>query len=85
MGLKPPLSYTDQIERLKKNGVEIPDHETALSILSEANYYRLTGYALQFSMTRGRFVCHVHHFTGTNFLLNLHDQLSSLNYQQFPR
>jgi len=48
MGLKPPLSYTDQIERLKKNGVEIPDHETALSILSEANYYRLSGYALQF-------------------------------------
>lgn len=48
MGLKPPLSYTDQIERLKKNGVEIPDHESALSILSEANYYRLSGYALQF-------------------------------------
>ena len=48
MGLKPPLSYTDQIERLKKNGVEIPDYETALSVLSEANYYRLSGYALQF-------------------------------------
>ena len=48
MGLKPPLSYVDQIERLKKNGVEIPDYETALSVLSEANYYRLSGYALQF-------------------------------------
>ena len=40
MGLKPPLSYTDQIERLKKNGVEIPDYETALSVLSEANKFK---------------------------------------------
>lgn len=56
-----------------------------------------------FSMTQGRFVCHVHRFnTNTtiafpspsthlnwqilpHFLLNLHDQLSSLVYQQFPR
>ncbi len=48
MGLKPPLSYENQIEQLKKNGIEISDHETALSILSETNYYRLSGYTLQF-------------------------------------
>ena len=53
MGLKPPVSYTDQIERLKKNGVEIPDYETALSVLSEANYYRLSGYALKFKLVTG--------------------------------
>ncbi|MBC3804268.1 hypothetical protein GH808_07455 [Acetobacterium fimetarium] len=40
MGLKPPLTYDDQIERLKKNGVEISDHDTALSVLSEANKFK---------------------------------------------
>lgn len=48
MGLKPPLSYEEQIERLKNNGVDISDPETALTVLNESNYYRLTGYALQF-------------------------------------
>lgn len=48
MDLKKPLTFTEQLEKLKKHGVIISDEEHALHILKEINYYRLTGYALQF-------------------------------------
>jgi abortive infection bacteriophage resistance protein len=63
MGLKPPLSYQDQIERLKKNGVEIPDPQSAMQILTETNYYRLSGYALQFRIAPQK----SRYQTGTSF------------------
>ena len=48
MQLKPPLTYNEQIDRLLKNGVEIRDEESAKDILTKINYYRLSGYAIQF-------------------------------------
>lgn len=48
MELKKPLSYQDQISRLIENGMRVDDPQNAERILSEVNYYRFTGYALQF-------------------------------------
>lgn len=46
--LKKPLTFKEQIEKLKSHGMVIEDEEKAKEILSEVNYYRFTGYALQF-------------------------------------
>lgn len=48
MDLKKPLSFNEQLNRLKSQGVIIHDDKKAISILKEINYYRFTGYALQF-------------------------------------
>lgn len=48
MYLKEPLNYEQQIEKLIENKIQILDREKAKNILSEINYYKLTGYALQF-------------------------------------
>lgn len=45
--LKKPLTYSEQLEKLKAHNMIIEDSELALTILSEKNYYRFTGYALQ--------------------------------------
>ncbi len=48
MDLKPPLSYEDQVSRLIEHHVQISSKKDAAAFLSRVNYYRLTGYALQF-------------------------------------
>lgn len=48
MDLKQPLSFDDQLNQLKKHGVIISDESKAKEILKEINYYRFSGYALQF-------------------------------------
>lgn len=48
MELKKPLSFTDQLQKLKAHGVVISDETEAVRVLETVNYYRLTGYALQF-------------------------------------
>ena len=52
MDLKKPLSYDDQLKMLKAHGVVLDSSKEAeyRSILSEVNYYRLSGYALQFRL-----------------------------------
>lgn len=47
-GLKKPLSFDEQIDALKRHGMIIENEKKAKRILSEINYYRFTGYALQF-------------------------------------
>lgn len=48
--LKPPLSISKQLERLKEHGVLVDGYtdRQISDILSRVNYYRLTGYTLQF-------------------------------------
>ena len=46
--LKQPLSYKEQINRLKEHGMIIGDPAMAESVLHRINYYRFSGYALQF-------------------------------------
>ena len=48
MDLKKPLSFDEQLDKLIEHGIVISDREMAKDILKKVNYYRLTGYALQF-------------------------------------
>lgn len=53
MDLKQPLTYEEQLEKLISHGVLIDDSkkDKYLEILSKTNYYRFTGYALQYRLT----------------------------------
>lgn len=48
MELKKPMTIDEQIEKMKAHGMVIDDEEEAKRILAELNYYRLTGYVLQY-------------------------------------
>lgn len=50
--LKKPLTFEEQIEKLKSHGLIIPDDDKAKKILCKINYYRFTGYALQFRKSK---------------------------------
>lgn len=41
---KPPLSYEDQLQKLKDRGLHIEDRDKALHLLQRLNYYRLSAY-----------------------------------------
>ena len=40
MELKPPLTFEEQIERLKQHGMIIDSKEAAIAILKQVNYYQ---------------------------------------------
>ncbi|MBW3093069.1 hypothetical protein KIH79_09065, partial [Bifidobacterium sp. 82T10] len=42
--MKPALSYTEQVRRLRDRGLIISDESKAVKLLSDTNYYRLRGY-----------------------------------------
>lgn len=46
--LKPAKTFEEQIEILKERNMKIIDEKYSINILKKINYYRLTGYALQF-------------------------------------
>lgn len=48
MDLKTPTTFQEQIVKLKQHGMTVDDEAEAERILSEINYYRFTGYALQY-------------------------------------
>ena len=48
MELKSPMSFEQQLEKLKYHGMTIENDNETINILSQINYYRFTGYALQF-------------------------------------
>ena len=48
MELKPPMSYEEQLNKLIEHGIVVDDRNRAIDILKSVNYYRFTGYALQF-------------------------------------
>ena len=48
MELKEPLSFEKQIGKLKSHGMVMEDEAKVKEILSEINYYRFTGYTLQY-------------------------------------
>ena len=48
MVLKKPLTFDEQLERLEVHGIVVTNREKAIEILKRVNYYRFTGYALQF-------------------------------------
>lgn len=48
MDLKAPLTFQEQLKKLEEHGMKIENPEYAVEILSQINYYRFTGYTLQF-------------------------------------
>ena len=48
MNLKPALNYNEQINLLESRGLTIPDKDFARKVLSNVNYYALTGYLLPY-------------------------------------
>lgn len=48
MELKGPLTFEEQIEKMKSHGMIVEDEDRVKKILAEINYYRFTGYALQY-------------------------------------
>lgn len=46
--LKKPLLFNEQVLKLEEHGMIINDESDTIRILSQINYYRYTGYALQF-------------------------------------
>lgn len=48
MELKKALTFDEQIKKMKSHGIVITDEKKAKEILEYVNYYRFTGYALQF-------------------------------------
>lgn len=58
MELKKPTTFSEQIEKLKAHGIVISNEDKAKEILKTVNYYRFTGYALQFR----------NHSTGSNYI-----------------
>ena len=48
MNLKKPLTFDEQLDKLITHGMVVSDKEKAKDILKRVNYYRFTGYALQF-------------------------------------
>ena len=48
MNLKEPLDFEKQVDKLIEHNVIIQDREYAVTVLSQINYYRFSGYALQF-------------------------------------
>lgn len=48
MDLKTPTTFQEQVNKLKQHGMAVDDETEAERILSEINYYRFTGYALQY-------------------------------------
>ena len=52
---KPYLTIDEQIDLLVKRGLRIRDRSVARDLLTGVNYYRLTGYAIPFSIDREHF------------------------------
>ena len=46
--LKRPMTFAEQVQKLKDHHILIDDEAAAISFLSECNYYRISGYALSF-------------------------------------
>lgn len=55
--LKKPLSFSDQLTRIKDHNIEVNDNAKALAALKEKGYYRLTGYALTYRKSQNDSDC----------------------------
>ena len=46
--LKAPTTFKEQVNRLSNHGMLVEDKSSAIDFLSKNNYYRFTGYGIQF-------------------------------------
>ncbi|MEZ0453801.1 hypothetical protein ABTW24_19580 [Sphingobacterium thalpophilum] len=52
---KPPLRFADQLEKLKRRGLEVPDESRAIAYLQQISYYRLSAYFLPYQSVKDIF------------------------------
>ncbi len=52
---KKPLSFGDQLQKLKNRNLLVTDEDSALHYLAQIGYYRLSAYFLPFQKTKDRF------------------------------
>lgn len=57
MNLKQPLTYDQQIEKLRQHNIIVNDSEAVKRLLKEISYYRLSGYALQYRISENNSDC----------------------------
>ena len=78
MDLKSPLTIDEQVARLIQHGLVIKNNKKAAEILSEINYYRFTGYALQYRVSphQSDYINNV-----TNVLM-VHDYIMQISIHQ---
>lgn len=79
MDLKKPLSYSEQVDRLIDHKLIVEDRQAAESLLKRVNYYRFTGYALQFR-TEANSSDYVEntHFENVSVIVSFDEELRSL-------
>lgn len=68
--LKPPITFSEQVQKLQARNLDVPDVAKAEFYLGQINYYRLTAYCLPFQQD-----VDTHHFIdGVSFddILNLY-------------
>ena len=53
---KPPFTYEQHVDLLKKSGLIFNNSEYAVNILKQVNYYRFTAYCVPFQITRDVFI-----------------------------
>ena len=53
INLKKPITYEEQVNKLREHNLEINDRKNVISFLESVNYYRFTGYLVQFRETKG--------------------------------
>ena len=56
MQLKPPITYDEQIEKLRSKGCRVTDTSFCTQVLSRVNYYRLSAYFLPFKTDGGEYL-----------------------------
>lgn len=74
MDLKKPTTFDEQLVALKSHGIIINDDSSALNILNQISYYRLTGYALQYRIDSNNSDCIPGTTLGQIYSIYLFDQ-----------
>lgn len=63
MQLKPPTTFDKQLDKLAEHNIKVPSKDHCKAVLSYNNYYRLSGYALQYRIDPNNSDC----VPGTSF------------------
>lgn len=72
MQLKPPLTYDEQIKKLKEeHNLKIYNYEFAIKILKKVNYYRLSGYGIGLKKSNNKE--HYKDYVNIEYLFNLYN------------
>lgn len=79
MDLKKPLTFEEQVAQLQSHGLIVDDYSEAITFLRQVNYYKFTGYTLQFRAdTQSSDLSPDHHFSEIRRLYEFDAELRHL-------